>query len=172
MRADRELQAGSHASASADVSAPGSLRDIARHMVVPQGFTLSIAGTIATLVGRRHDTAPLTVWLFIVGAGVGYVLVSLVSGSHRGAASPGSLSIEGVRVLNLVPVVVVPLATWTADLIPYTPAAFACGGFVAVAAYFVGLWGFLRGLSTAGRPVLRRQSRASSTLRTEPNPVR
>lgn len=141
-------------------------------MVIPQGFTLSVAGTMATLVCQRKDSAPLAIWLFVVGAGVGYVLVSLVSGSHRGTASPATLPIEGLRVLNLVPIVVVPLSTGTAALIPYTPAAFTCGGFVAVAGYVVGLSAFLRVLSPTGPIAVRRCRRGSASIDADPRPDR
>jgi hypothetical protein len=74
---------------------------------------------------------------------------------HRDTAPPAELPIQGLRVLNLVPIAVVPISTGTAALIPYTTAAFACAGFVAVAAYLIGLSVFLRLLPAAGRFTFR-----------------
>jgi hypothetical protein len=125
------------------ITAAATVREIARHMVIAQGFTLSVAGTIATLVVERTDTRPLAIWLFVTGAGVGYGLVGIASGAHRRTVPSATLTINGLRLLNLVPILVVPVATSIANQIPYTPVAFACAGFLVVAGYIGGLSLFL-----------------------------
>jgi len=108
-------------------------------MVIPEGFTLSVAGTLATLVGERTDTHPLAIWLFVTAAGVGYGLVGIAHSAHRRTVPSATLTINGLRLLNPVPILVVPVATSIANQIPHTPVAFACAGFLAVAGYIGGL---------------------------------
>jgi hypothetical protein len=145
------------------ITAAAAVREIARHMVIPQGFTLSVAGTIATLVGERTDTRALTIWLFVTGAGVGYGLVGIAGGAHRRTVPSATLTINEHRLLNpvpiLVPILVVPVATSIANQIPYTPVAFACAGFLAVAGYIGGLSLFLSLFSSAS--ILLRRPRRS-----------
>ena len=149
------------------ITTAAAVRDIARHMVIPQGFTLSVGGTIATLVGERADTRPLAIWLFVTGAGVGYGLIGIASGAHRRTVPSATLTINGLRLLNavplVVPILVVPVATSIANQIPYTPVAFACAGFLAVAGYIGGLSLFLSLLGSASILVRRPSPKPATT---------
>jgi hypothetical protein len=147
-----DLHAAAGASEVPAASAtPAAARHIARQIMIPQGFTLSIAGTIATLVGQRSDTAPVAIWLFVVGAGLSYAMISLASRAHSDVAPHGDEPIQRMRFPNLMPILVVPISTWTSALIPYTPASFACAGFLAVTTYVGSLSALPRLIAVVGR---------------------
>jgi hypothetical protein len=129
---------------------------IVQQIVIPQGFTLSITGTIAIMNGHRVQAGPIAIWLFILGAGAGYSAAALVGGAHRRFASSRPQPITGVPVLNVVPVIVVPVAVAAAWWIPDPRVAFAAAGFVATAGY-VGAFGLFLHLFT--RPSGRRADR-------------
>lgn len=88
--------------------------ELSHLLVVPQGFTVAVAGSVAVGVGRHGFAGPFGVWLFVVEAGVAYCLVVLMVGAlHRRVEQPGG--IVGGALLNVTPVLVVPivtLATW------------------------------------------------------------
>lgn len=111
-----------------------ALAGVVRQLVVPQGFTLSIAGTLAIQLGHRPHTGPVAIWLFVLGAGVGCCTVVRAVGAHRGqAAAPDAIS--GYRLFNLAPVVIVPVASLASWWIANPPAGLLISGFVAAAGY-------------------------------------
>lgn len=133
----------------AALTTPALMGHIVGHIMAPQGFTLSVAGTLATMICQRGDITPFAIWLFVVAAGCAYGLITL---TNRAGAEPAPRNpVEGARIVNLTPVVVVPITTWSAGLIHYTPAAFACAGFVAVAVYVEVLSNLLRLTYRVGR---------------------
>ena len=50
-------------------------------LIVPQGFTLAVAGSVTICVGRHGFPGPVGVWLFVAGAAVGYWLVVAIVGA-------------------------------------------------------------------------------------------
>lgn len=127
---------------------PALMGDIVRHIMVPQGFTLSVAGTLATMICQRTDITPFAIWLFVVGSGCSYGLITVGS---RAGAEPTTNPAERAHIVNLTPIIVVPITTMSARLIHYTPAAFACAGFVTVLVYVGVLSSFLRLTYRVGR---------------------
>lgn len=127
---------------SVSLTTPALMGHIVHGMMLPQGFTLSVAGTLATMICQRSDISPCAIWLFVVGAGCSYGLINLTSkpGGEPTARNP----VGGFRLVNLTPILVVPIATRSAGLIHCTPAAFACAGFVVVTVYVGALANLLR----------------------------
>jgi hypothetical protein len=56
---------------------------VARQVVIPQGFTLSMTGVFAILPEHRPDPGPTGIWLFVVGSSIGYALVAATCRPHR-----------------------------------------------------------------------------------------
>jgi len=116
----------------------GGLRAAVRRLTIqlaaPQGFTLSIGGTLAATVGQRGASDLLDVWLFVMGAGLSFCLLALMSGSAlRGA--PRGVPVSGAAVLNVLPVVVVPTAVGCAALVAPRPLGFLAAGALASGVY-------------------------------------
>jgi hypothetical protein len=112
-----------------------TVRGVVQQIVIPQGFTLSITGTIAIMNGHRCQAGPMAIWLFILGADAGYSTAALASSAHRHSAPARPQPITGLPVFNVVPVIVVPAAVAAAWWIPDPRVAFATAGFVAAAGY-------------------------------------
>lgn len=75
---------------------------------------MSIAGTLAATVGGRGIAGLMEVWLFVLGAGLGFSALAVVSGASavRTAQRPSEpLVATDAAVFNLAPVAVVPGAT-------------------------------------------------------------
>ncbi|HJQ44219.1 MAG TPA: hypothetical protein VJ831_14115 [Jatrophihabitantaceae bacterium] len=119
-----------------------NVRGLSHMLAAPQGFTLSIAGTLAITVGHQHPSGWVPVWLFVVGAGVAFCATALIAGALR-ETMPMPVSFLGLALLNLVPAGVVPLATATSWWIDGDSLAFFVAGFVAVIGYVWGLAAFL-----------------------------
>ena len=88
---------------------PASVRGITHMLVVPQGFTLSVAGVLALMIGHRGFPGLLAIWLFIAGASIGFCGITLASGAHT-EVSNRHVSIAGMALMNLLPILVVPAA--------------------------------------------------------------
>src|SRR3954452_5233295 len=74
--------------------------ELAHMLVVPQGFTVAVAGSIAVCVGRHGFAGPFAVWLFVAGASLGYCLVIVATGAvRRPIEQPGG--IVGAALLNV-----------------------------------------------------------------------
>jgi hypothetical protein len=125
--------------------------DIVQALAVPQGFTLSIAGTAAATVGHHGYQGFLAIWLFIVGASTGYGLLALFTRTHTRVAAAGN-PLNGVALLNVLPVVVVPAAYGASAWISNVSVEFAAAGLFAVVAY-VCLLAIL--VTAVGRRMLR-----------------
>lgn len=100
---------------------------LAQMLIVPQGFTLAVAGSIAICLGRHGFPGPVGVWLFVAGAAVGYWLVVLLIGA-LGDPVHQPVGIVGVGLLNVTAVFVVPLVTLANWWIPNEDAAFLVTG--------------------------------------------
>jgi hypothetical protein len=112
-----------------------AVRGLTVQLAVPQGFTLSIGGTLAAAIGQRGTSDLFDVWLYVVGAGLSFCLLALASGSALGARAGRTGSVSRATVLNVLPVVVVPAAVGAAALIASRPFAFLVAGAVASGAY-------------------------------------
>lgn len=121
---------------------PASVRGITHMLVVPQGFTLSVAGVLALAIGHRGFPGLLAIWLFIAGATIGFCAITLVSGAHT-EASNRHVSIVGMALMNLLPILVVPAACAASWWVSDKPAAFFIAGFCSTVLYVGGLGAFL-----------------------------
>jgi hypothetical protein len=96
-------------------------------LVLPQGFTLAIAGSLAICLGRHGYPGPLGVWLFVAGASAGYCLLILAFGALRPTVSQ-PVGIVGLGLLDVTAVVVVPLVALGSWLIPNADLAYLATG--------------------------------------------
>jgi hypothetical protein len=126
-----------------------AVRGITRMLVVPQGFSLSVTGVFAITVGHRGFPGPVVIWLFTVGAGLGFCGVALASGAHRETSSR-PVSIVGMAVMNLLPALVVPAACSASWWISDKPACFLVAGACGSVFYLTGLAAFIAILHPGG----------------------
>lgn len=112
-----------------------TLPSVARQLVVPQGFTLSMTGVFAILLEHRPHPGPAAIWLFIAGAALGFSIVVRASGAHR--ASDALQPASGYQLFNLSPVAVVPAVSLIVWWIPFGPVAYALGGLSTSCGYLV-----------------------------------
>lgn len=106
---------------------------VARQLVVPQGFTLSIAGTLAILLERHPRPSAVVIWLFVVGAAAGFCLVVQMSGAHRHDAPVWTA--VGAQLFNVVPVVVVPVVALAVAWMPSPHLAYPVAGLAISCVY-------------------------------------
>ena len=104
-------------------------------LVVPQGFTLSVSGTLAAAIVQRGAVAVIDIWLFAVGAGVSFCLLALMSGSVSRSGPRPPLALSRVAVLNVVPVAVIPAAVQCAALVADRGLSFLLAGALATVLY-------------------------------------
>ena len=100
---------------------------LAQMLIVPQGFTLAVAGSVTICVGRHGFPGPVGVWLFVAGAAIGYWLVVAVVGA-LGEPVHQPVGIVGLGLLNVTAVFVVPLVTLANWWIPNEDTAFLITG--------------------------------------------
>jgi CHASE2 domain-containing sensor protein len=112
-----------------------TLPGVARQLAVPQGFTLSTTGVLATLLEHRPHPGAVTIWLFVVGAALGFSVVVRASGAHRSGSTLRPAS--GYQLFNLSPVAVVPAASLIVWWVPLEPVAYALGGLSASSGYLL-----------------------------------
>jgi hypothetical protein len=106
-------------------------------LVVPQGFTLSVAGVLAITIGHQGFPGLLAIWMFIAGASTGFCAITLASGAHT-EVSNMPVSIVGMGLMNLLPILVVPAACaaswWIGDKsAAFSPQAFAAPCYMSAA---------------------------------------
>lgn len=121
---------------------PASIRGITHMLVVPQGFTLSVAGVLALTIGHHGFPGLLAIWLFIAGASIGFCAITLASGAHA-EGSNRHVSIVGMALMNLLPILVVPAASAASWWVSDESAAFFVAGFCGTVLYVGGLGAFL-----------------------------
>jgi hypothetical protein len=112
-----------------------TLPSVARQLAVPQGFTLSTTGVFAILLEHRPHPGPAAIWLFVVGAALGFAIVVSASGAHRSGGAIQSAS--GYQLFNLSPVAVVPAVSLIVWWIPLAPVAYPLGGLSASSGYLL-----------------------------------
>lgn len=98
-------------------------------LVVPQGFTLAVGGSLAICVGHHGYPGPVGVWLFVAGASLGYCALILVLGAARPKVST-PVGIVGLALFNVAAVVVVPVATLAGWWISNADLAYFVSGLV------------------------------------------
>ncbi|MEP6631518.1 MAG: hypothetical protein ABJA89_13680 [Lapillicoccus sp.] len=103
-------------------------------LVLPQGFTLAVAGSLAICLGRHGYPGPLGVWLFVAGASAGYCLLALALGALRPTVSQ-PVGIVGLALLNATAVIVVPVAALLTWWIPNADVAYLATGLAVHLAY-------------------------------------
>lgn len=106
-------------------------------LVVPQGFTLSIAGVLALTIGHHGFPGLLAIWLFIAGASIGFCAMTLASGAHT-EGSNRHVSIVGMALMKLLPILVVPAACSASWWVGNKSAAFFVAGFCGTVLYVGG----------------------------------
>lgn len=112
--------------------------DIAHSLVLPQGFTLCIAGTLAMHVDRYGSHGWFAVWLFLCGASLTYgLLLYLLRVYRRPGVSPRPPTRRGV--FNLVPLAAVPMAHLSTAWIDNAAVSFLLAGCLVVLGYVGGL---------------------------------
>lgn len=100
---------------------------------VPQGYTLSIAGTFAVSSHRYGSPVLAEAWGFVAGAVVAFVALAALSGRHL--ARPADLPPARRATFNVVPVVSVLVGAAVAYAIPWPAVGFPMAGCVAVGGY-------------------------------------
>jgi hypothetical protein len=126
-----------------------TLPGVARQLAVPQGFSLSTTGVFAILLEHRPHPGPTAIWLFIVGAAVGFAIVVRTSGAHRSGSAIQSAS--GYQLFNLSPVAVVPAVSLIVWWIPLVPVAFALGGLSTSCGYLLAVASVFHAIQSAPR---------------------
>lgn len=111
-------------------------------LVIPQGYTLSIAGSFAVAVRRYGFPADLNAWGFVAGAVGAFVALAIFA---RGRLSVGIAALPmGFRaMINVVPLVVVLGVAAVVALIASPGIGFPLVGLVGAGGYVLLLSGFL-----------------------------
>jgi hypothetical protein len=126
-----------------------ALPSVARQLAVPQGFSLSMTGVFAILLEHRPHPGSAAIWLFIVGAALGFATVVRASGAHRSGSALQPAS--GYQLFNLSPVVVVPAVSLIVWWIPLVPVAYALGGLSASCGYLLAVASIFHAMRSAPR---------------------
>ena len=119
------------------------LARIVTALVIPQGYTLSIAGGFAAAVYHYGFPSFVETWSFVAGAVLGFSLLVLFSG-HRAPRVVPQLPIGGLVLFNVVPLGSVPLAAAICAAIPWRLVGFPVAGLLAAAGYGILLAGFCK----------------------------
>ena len=111
-------------------------------LVIPQGYTLFIAGTFAVASHRYGSPFPPEAWGFVVGAVLAFVGLAVLSARHLHSGMAEMR--RGVRaVLNVVPLGSVLLGAAAVYAIPWPLIGFPVAGLVAAGGYALLLSAFL-----------------------------
>lgn len=112
-------------------------------LVIPQGYTLSIAGSFAIAVRRYGFPVDLDAWGFVAGAVVAFVVLAIVAHGVLGGGSIAELPM-GLRVLiNVVPLLVVLAVVGVVNLVGPPVVGFPVAGLVGAGGYVLLLSAFL-----------------------------
>lgn len=144
-------------------SMPAVGRGAVQMLVGPQGFTLSVGGTLAVLIGRRGYPGVVGIWPFVIAAGVGFAVAARATAAD--SHDEGGGRIVGPSVYNFTPVVIVPVVPTVAAWLPNDDLAFALAGALVTSSYVAcfGVWMWLcRGYT--GRPSAHLRTGTRGTL--------
>lgn len=120
-------------------------------LVVPQGYTLSIAGSFAVAVHRYGFPFDPNAWSFVAGAVAAFVALAVVARSGLS----GSIAVlpTGLRALvNVVPLVVVLAVAGLIAVVPLPGIGFPLAGLVGAGGYVVLLSAFFWMVTPRHRP--------------------
>lgn len=110
-------------------------------LVIPQGYTLSIAGAFAVAVHRYGFPFDINAWGFVAGAVVAFGALAI--GARSALAGSVVALPSGLRaLLNAVPLVVVLVVAGAVALVPWPGLGFPMAGFLGAGGYVVLLSGF------------------------------
>lgn len=111
-------------------------------LVIPQGYTLSIAGSFAVAVRRYGFPADLDAWGFVAGAVAAFVALAIIArGSIGGTIAPLPMGLRAL--INIVPLVVVLGVAVVVPMIGSPTVGFPLAGLVGAGGYVVLLSAFL-----------------------------
>jgi hypothetical protein len=126
-------------------------------LVIPQGYTLSIAGSFAIAVRRYGFPSELEAWGFVAGAVVAFVVLAVIAhGVLQGSIAALPMGLRAL--INVVPLVVVLLVAGIVALVASSSIGFplvgllGAGGYVVLVSVF--LW--LVAIEEARRPRISR----------------
>jgi hypothetical protein len=102
-------------------------------LVIPQGYTLSIAGSFAIAVQRYSFATLSTTIAFVTGAVVAFVLLGFIASDHL--RQPADLQIGLRALVNIVPLITVAIVAGVLELVASTSAGFIVAGFLAAGTY-------------------------------------
>ena len=111
-------------------------------LVIPQGYTLSIAGSFAIAVHRYGFPFDLTAWGFVAGAVLAFVALAIIARGSLGG-SVAALPMGLRALINVVPLVVVLGVAGVVALVPSPTLGFPITGLVGAGGYVVLLSAFL-----------------------------
>lgn len=111
-------------------------------LVIPQGYTLSIAGSFAIAVHRYGFPYDLNAGSFVAGAVAAFVVLAVIAhGVLRGGIAELPMGLRAL--INVVPLVVVLGVVGVVALISSPSVGFPLAGFVGAGGYVVLLSAFL-----------------------------
>ena len=116
-------------------------------LVLPHGYTLTVAGSLSVDVYRFGPISPARVLSFLSGALLAFLALAVAVRGHVREPTPAPGT--GWRLANLVPLLSVSAAAGTAYLIPWPALAYMSSAFVAVCVYIVGVSVFVAAVGTA-----------------------
>ena len=112
-------------------------------LVIPQGYTLSIAGSFAVAVRRYGFPVDLDAWGLVAGAVVAFVVLAIVAHGVLGGGNIAELPM-GLRVLiNVVPLLVVLGVVGVVNLVGAPAVGFPLAGLAGAGGYVLLLSTFL-----------------------------
>jgi hypothetical protein len=114
-------------------------------LLVPQGYTLSIAGSFAVAAYRYGFPVAFNAFGFIAGAVAAYLGLAVVARPSLGG-SPVPLPTGFFALLNVVPLAVVPLVAAMVVVVPWAWAGFPLAGLAGAGGYVLLLSCFFRWL--------------------------
>ncbi|MHB8589473.1 MAG: hypothetical protein ACYDA0_11555 [Candidatus Dormibacteraceae bacterium] len=115
-------------------------------LTIPQGYTLSIAGTFA--VASQHYGSPFApeAWGFVVGAVAAFGVLAVAVGSHiRGELIEVPRHVRAV--FNVVPIASVLVGAAGVYLTPWAWVGFPVAGFASVTGYILLVSAFFTAVS-------------------------
>jgi hypothetical protein len=103
-------------------------------LVIPQGYTLSVAGAFAIAVKTYGFPGYGDVWGFVAGAVVAFVVLSIVV-RGRLAEAPVELPTGLLSLANVMPLVVVPVVAVMVSRIAPVDVGFPLAGLLGAGGY-------------------------------------
>lgn len=119
-------------------------RGVLRKIAAPQGFTLSVGGTLAGTIAERETTQVFDIWLFVVGGSASFCLLVLITSGTSRTRHYATASLSGLTMLNLLPIVVMPTALVIASSVPGRHLGIAVAGALTTGLYLVFLVALVR----------------------------